>query len=306
MYLIVVMVTSRGFIAAPLRRVLDGQVDRMLDEVDVFVARNPDDKVAVAAHKSLKSTLSGLKPDRSKRGRQRPWLWMVDSPLTQMYALQRQLNAVQRGLVDLVKDDALDGYAGPLLHQLSKVDAKAAQALTEKFEKTTDPEGKRYIIRYAHELLQSGKEKDLAVELEDQRIALWLAMVGLLGVLIIAFVTRQHQVSLLFGAVGGFLAPLVRISTGRRASSWGVMVLSPVGGALTAVGGLLLVRLLSDENINVLGQVFRDNSWDRPDSVLALALAVLFGFSGRLFSSLAIAGTSQLSPRDPGPAPTTG
>ena len=133
-YFIVVLVTSRGFIAAPLRRVLDGQVDRMLDEVDVFAARNPDDKVAVAAHKSLKSTLSGLKPDRSKRGWQRPWLWMVDSPLTQMYALQRQLNAVQRGLVDLVKDDALDGYAGPLLHQLSKVDAKAAQALSEKFD----------------------------------------------------------------------------------------------------------------------------------------------------------------------------
>jgi hypothetical protein len=45
----------------------------------------------------------------------------------------------------------------------------------------------------------------------------------------------------------------------------------------------------------VLGAAFRDNSWDNPTMPIALALALLFGFSGRLFSSLAISATAQLA-----------
>lgn len=82
-------------------------------------------------------------------------------------------------------------------------------------------------------------------------------------------------------------------------------MLSPVGGALTADGGLLLVRLLFDQSINLLSEVFRDNSWGNPAGALAMALALLFGFSGRLFSRLAIAGTAQLNPTRDG-KPTTG
>jgi hypothetical protein len=61
----------------------------------------------------------------------------------------------------------------------------------------------------------------------------------------------------------------------------------------TAVGGLLLVSLLSSPNINVLGLLFGD-VWHHPGSVVGLALALLFGFSGQLFSRLAISAASQL------------
>ena len=89
-------------------------------------------------------------------------------------------------------------------------------------------------------------------------------------------------------------------------TSWGVLVLAPVGGALAAPGGLLLVRMLADPELNLLGQVFLHSSWDAPAQPIALAIALLFGFSGTLFSRLALAATGQLVPasgRMPRPLP---
>ncbi|WP_158854602.1 hypothetical protein [Saccharothrix deserti] len=301
-YLVIVIVTSRGFIAAPIRRTLGKEVDRLLADVDVLMAKNQGNPVAAVAKESLEKTLNALKLTTPKWWRH--LLWMFDSPLTKLYADVRELNAAHRGLVDMVRDDVLDDYAAPLLLRLSTVDPDAAEDLKMRLHGTTNAEGKRVIIKHVHELVHAGSESDLAAEFDGQRIALWLAIVGLIGVIAVGLVARDHQILLLLGALGGFLAPLVRINTGQQASSWGVMVLSPVGGALTSVGGLLLVRLLSDRSINLLGEVFRDNSWGNPTSALAMALALLFGFSGRLFSRLAIAGTSQLSPardRDPSP-----
>ncbi len=302
LYLAVALVTSRGFIAAPVRRVLIKQVELCLAEVRMRSAMHPNE----AATTALTTTLQGLMT--AKREWWRRLLWAFDSPLTKLHADLRGLNAAQRGMVELVPDEALADYAAPLLLQLSTVDKKAEEVLGARLNASTSTEGKRLVIRHVHQLTQADKENDLAAEFDDQRIALWLAIVGLFGVVALGLMASDHQITLLLGAIGGFLAPMVRLSTGQKASSWGVMVLSPVGGALTAVGGLLLVRLLSDENINVLGEVFRDNSWEAPSAALAMALALLFGFSGRLFSRLAIASTTQLAPaaQDPEPGAATG
>jgi hypothetical protein len=294
LYLVVVGVTSRGFIAAPVLRVIDRQVDRYLDEIEVLAAQNSAGPNVPTIKESLIGTLNRIKPSQPTGWRR--VLWAFDSPLTKLYADRRELNAVSRNMVDLRKADELDACAAVLLLQLSKIDKADTDALAERFAQAKNEDGKRILVRHMHELVQAKDEHALAVEFEDQRIALWLAMIGLFRALAIGLAIPDHQITLLFGAIGGFLAPLIRINTGQRASTWGVMVLSPVGGALTAIGGLLIVRLLSDRSINVLGEVFRDNSWEKPSSVLALALALLFGFSGRLFSKLAIAGTSQLAP----------
>jgi hypothetical protein len=66
-----------------------------------------------------------------------------------------------------------------------------------------------------------------------------------------------------------------------------------IAGALNAVGGLLLVSFLAKEEIQLLGAVLRD-AWDAPTTVTALAVALLLGFSGGLFSRIAAAGVSPL------------
>ncbi|MER5215820.1 hypothetical protein ABT063_36175 [Streptomyces sp. NPDC002838] len=111
----------------------------------------------------------------------------------------------------------------------------------------------------------------------------------------------DHRETMLLGALGGFLSPAIGVMRSQGPSSWGVLVLAPVGGALAAVGGLLLVRMLADPDLNVLGQVFLENSWGAPERPIALAIALLFGFSGTLFSRLALTATGQLT----GAAPPT-
>ncbi|MFE3606929.1 hypothetical protein [Streptomyces goshikiensis] len=67
----------------------------------------------------------------------------------------------------------------------------------------------------------------------------------------------DHRLSMLLGGLGGFLSPLIGVLRSQRPTSWGVLVLAPVGGALAAPGGLLLVRMLADPELNLLGQVCR-------------------------------------------------
>ena len=107
---------------------------------------------------------------------------------------------------------------------------------------------------------------------------------------------------MLVGAVGGFLAPLIDArNPDSKQSTWGVRVLSPVGGALTAVAGLLVVDFLarlstySAESFGAWAPSIR-----RPH--VALALALLFGFSGKMFSSMAITATSQIAGATPAPS----
>jgi hypothetical protein len=113
-----------------------------------------------------------------------------------------------------------------------------------------------------------------------------------------------HIETMFMGAIGGFLAPLIdaRLSEAKQ-STWGVRVLSPVGGALTAVGGPAGGEFLADPDVDLLGGVFRNNSWNNPTTPVALALALLFGFSRKLFSSMAITAGSQFAASSPPGAP---
>jgi hypothetical protein len=176
---------------------------------------------------------------------------------------------------------------------LAALDEDTAQALRQQYT-ASQSDGKRIVVERTHQLCDANEKAHLRAELDSERTAIWLLLVGLLGITGIA-AAFNHETTMLVGAVGGFLSPTVESLTSRdaRSSSWGIMILSPVGGALTAIGGLLLVGLLSADGVGLLGEVFT-NSWGNPNSVVALALALLFGFSGQLFSRPAISAASQL------------
>jgi hypothetical protein len=60
-----------------------------------------------------------------------------------------------------------------------------------------------------------------------------------------------------------------------------------------------VVSFLADPDVDLLGGVFRNN----PTTPVALALALLFGFSRKLFSSMAITAGSQFAASSPPGAP---
>ncbi len=179
--------------------------------------------------------------------------------------------------------------------RLGESDKAAEEALRAKFDDAaTHPIAQRNIIGRADELCHLREDDALRAEFDRERASLWLALVGLWGVIAIGSML-DHVWTMLLGAIGGFLAPLIdSCMSAAKQSTWGVRVLSPVGGALTAVGGLLVVRFLASKDVKVLGEVFQ-GVWVTPPTPVALALALLFGFSGKMFPDMAITASSQIA-----------
>jgi hypothetical protein len=142
---------------------------------------------------------------------------------------------------------------------------------------------------------------------------MWLVGSALLLIFALA-ATLQNAILLLLGAVGGLLSRLARTvssaDTGNDyGATWGALFLSPLSGALSAWGGILLIVL--GLKFNILGSALNVD-WCNAYDPATLAIALLFGFSERLFDGIAtqieqkIARTQPPSPTaSPGkPAPT--
>jgi len=123
---------------------------------------------------------------------------------------------------------------------------------------------------------------------------MWLVGCALLFMFALA-VTLGNAVLLLLGAVGGLLSRLTRTTAAADVpndygATWGSLFLSPLTGALSAWGGILLIIL--GLKFNILGSAL-NLDWCNPYEPVALAVGLLFGFSERLFDSV----TNQLQDR---------
>jgi hypothetical protein len=143
---------------------------------------------------------------------------------------------------------------------------------------------------------------------------MWLVGSALLFMFGLA-ATLQNAVLLLLGAVGGLLSRLARTVSSAETgndygASWGALFLSPLCGALSAWGGILLIVL--GLKFNILGTALNVD-WCNPYDPATLAIALLFGFSERLFDGIAsqieqkiakIQPPSQAAPPPSKPGPT--
>jgi hypothetical protein len=141
-------------------------------------------------------------------------------------------------------------------------------------------------------LLNRLRDEPQETEAGRIRVAMWLTLVGLVAVYVISAAFPDVTDALIAGALGGMLGSLSALIL-RTELSLGLIVLAPVAGALNAMGGLVLVSFLAQEEIQVLGQVFRQ-SWTTPTSLTSLAVALLLGFFGGLFARIAVAGAAPL------------
>jgi hypothetical protein len=117
---------------------------------------------------------------------------------------------------------------------------------------------------------------------------IWLVFLALIFILALA-ITFQNPALLLLGAVGGLLSRLsknleIADVENDYGASWGAIFLSPVTGALSAWGGILLIIL--GKQLNILGSAL-NLDWCNPFDPAALAIALLFGFSERWFDDVA-------------------
>ena len=136
-------------------------------------------------------------------------------------------------------------------------------------------------------------------------MAVWLTLVGLAAIYALSVTFPGREPIFVAGALGGLLGSLSALFM-NRTLSLGMVVLSPVAGALNAIGGIMIVGFLAQDQIALLGDAFAGVWGDDSASLTALAVAVLLGFSGGLFSRIAVAGTAPLlgaAKDDDGPSP---
>jgi hypothetical protein len=300
LYLVVVWITYSWLIAAPRRWLLESQIHRLRVAISVAKQIDREEDRAIAA--ALRERLQGLEDSLKNRGNVIVRSFRAVN-LNELMAIQQTLNGLSRQQAFLVPNDDLPSYAEPIFLRLGETDNVAVKALRARFnDPSTTPNARRILVARADELCHARNDAALLAEYDRQRASLWLALVGLWGVIAIGSVLG-HIETMLIGAIGGFLAPLMPLIDARQPDAkqmtWGVRVLSPVGGALTAVAGLLMVSFLAAPDVDLLGGVFRNNSWNNPTTPVALALALLFGFSGKLFSSLAITAGSHIAGSSP-------
>lgn len=300
-YLVIVVMTSRGFVVAPLAQPLTARAAHCTTRAKFLAAEAAEGSPQALLRDRL---VTGLKPIMGPTGwlTLNPLRWIVGLPLTKIAQYSSTVSAAEADLVDLVPETELSAWWATTQQHLSTVEPASAKALAEAYQAQAQandfgPSGQRVFVQRSQEIINDRRATTLDLQLDRHRVAFWLAAVGLAGVIAIGLFLG-HDLTMLAGALGGFLAPVVSTLVSKKVSVWGVMVLSPVGGALTSIGGLLLVRFLADPAIGLLGATFA-GYWSNSDDPPALAVALLFGFSGRLFSRLAISATSQIGSDQP-------
>ncbi|MFE6270611.1 hypothetical protein ACFVQ9_17720 [Streptomyces goshikiensis] len=305
-YLVVVYITSRGLIGAPRYRLFQARVHDCRARAAILAATistasvdstDTTDSVAKSAVlKAINERLDGFGVGGQVVWRLLPQRAVIAIPLSKLAAAWRALHHAETQLLRLEGPEEIALRSLTLRLRLACDPDPVNNSLgTQLAAHAGDAPAERALLIAATEELHRQEDDDFEREYEHQRIALWLALTGVAAVLLLGL-ALDHRLSMLLGGLGGFLSPLIGVMRSQRPTSWGVLVLAPVGGALAAPGGLLLVRMLADPELNLLGQVFLHNSWGAPAQPISLAVALLFGFSGTLFSRLALAATGQLVP----------
>jgi hypothetical protein len=190
-----------------------------------------------------------------------------------------QLAAVPPLASDLIK--RIDSLVGEAPAPLARWRALLAEALSPIYEY---------------------RENDFYQVVSWHNKMIWLVACALLFMFALA-VTLGNAVLLLLGAVGGLLSRLTRMTTDAdtgadSGATWGSLFLSPLTGALSAWGGILLIIL--GLKLNIFGSAL-NLDWCNPYEPVALGIALLFGFLERLFDTV----TGQLQDKllKPAPAP---
>ncbi|HEX8817021.1 MAG TPA: choice-of-anchor D domain-containing protein [Terriglobales bacterium] len=172
----------------------------------------------------------------------------------------------------------------------------------------------RAVLVEALGLIYESTDNDFSQLASWHNKMMWLVGIALLFMFALA-VTLGNAIFLLLGAVGGLLSRLTRTTEAADVpndygATWGSLFLSPLTGALSAWGGILLIIL--GVKLNILGAAL-NLDWCNPYEPVSLAIALLFGFLERLFDNvtgqlqdkLLKSGSSSPSPATASPASPT-
>jgi len=304
-YLVVVYLTNRILIASPARLRLEQAIEAEKAECELREAVDP----SFRPHAELIRDYAdrGLAAISVNRGAKRSPHPLIT--LAKVHNGRRYLNTAQRLRLRVVDDEErleVARLAAARLKSETWLHARGTAARIGAVIKRIDngrfdATAKQQLLVLAPEALKLWLDQDnerLEEAAETQRRTMWLVIVA--AGLVYALGLGGHRMVLLIGATGGFLVPLARVRKRRirsedHATSWGMLLLGPMAGAIAAFSGLLMIRFLADKDINVLDEALGD-VWSQPNDPKTWGLAFVLGFSAPLVGSLAAATSGKLAP----------
>jgi hypothetical protein len=197
-------------------------------------------------------------------------------------------------LVELLSPEHVRARMETAEQELRVLNTSVGLALADRLREAVGPaaslppvERQRALLAEALSLLYAQGDTDYFQLAAWHSKMIWLAICALLFTFALA-ATLGNATLLLLGAVGGLLSRLARTVqaaevTNDYGASWGALFLSPLSGALSAWGGILLIVL--GLKFNILGSALNVD-WCNPYDPATLAIALLLGFSERLFDGV--------------------
>lgn len=223
------------------------------------------------------------------------------------------IHTAEQQLVALLPEPRVRAWMEEAEAKLRQFKTDEADAIANQIHTVLQPgakstlEDRKALLIEALILIDKRTDDDYELAELWHRKMLWLVSCALLFILAIG-VTFQNAVLMLAGAVGGLLSRLMQNLKAAQSSgsddygaTWGALFLSPLTGALASWGGILLMILAA--KLKILGAAL-EFDWCNPYQPVTLAVALLLGFTERLFDDLATQVAPKLlpsssSPKDP-------
>lgn len=160
---------------------------------------------------------------------------------------------------------------------------------------------RKALLGRALSIIHADRDTSFSTLMEWQNKASWLIFAALIAIVFLVAVAGNPAL-FLAGAAGGYLSRVMRALKREDVpldygASWTTLYLSPLFGALAGWFGLALITLVSNRQLNLLGDAFRMVRWDQPTMAITLAVAFLLGFSERFFDAV-VGAVEQHAERD--------
>jgi hypothetical protein len=201
--------------------------------------------------------------------------------------------SVQRVRAELVR--AVDELASAGQAKHSQLIAATKKALDGAIDEAND----RSLLLTIRRAARANVADDDGVKTALYTKVEWLTYVSTLAVVVAAVAFGRWQF-LLAGALGGLLSRMSRTVRATNGTSiedarWTTLLTSPMLGALSGFAGLLLAQ--TAKAVGVLGPVIPDGFLDQESAAGPIGLALVFGFSERLFDSVVQSVENNVSPQ---------
>jgi hypothetical protein len=323
-YVAMVMTVRWSLIALPTRGILQAQIDAVrvrfhVDQADV-ARQTAEEKIVIAQAGKLLSLAEVLISKNNILSD------LVDRCLWsrgQECQGWRLVHEAERVLVQILPKEQLRWRLQSAKADLAAIMSESEQAKTAMTELTTLVNAAqnaktaeadlKACLQEVLRLVFTARDNFYEELVNWHNKALFLIATGI-GLVLFLALANCHPMLLLLGAVGGFLGRLTRsLQAGKfpvdYGAYWTTLFLSPIAGALAAWAGVLLIGVLSQDDIKLLGTAFAQVSFPDTASPLknpTMAAAFLLGFSERFFMRIVstLEGRSESKSKDADALPT--